>query len=61
MNTTLSSFSEEQLSAILVVATVVVLLAWNATTLDGISRITTAGLAGVVASAAMVAGLHVLE
>lgn len=59
MDTTLSSFTEEQLSAVLVVATVVVLLTWNATTLEGVSRITTAGIAGAVASAAMVVGLHV--
>jgi hypothetical protein len=61
MNATLSSFSEEQLSAVLVVAAVVVLLTWNATTLDGLSRIATAGIAGVVASVAMVVGLHVLR
>lgn len=61
MNATLSSFSEEQLSAVLVVAAVVAVLAWHATTLDGVSRIATAGLAGVVASAAMVVGLDVVR
>ncbi|MFC6952254.1 hypothetical protein [Halorubellus litoreus] len=61
MNTTLSSFTEEELSAVLLVATVVVLLTWNATTLDGVSRITTAGISGVIASAVMVVGLHVLR
>jgi hypothetical protein len=61
MDSVLSWLSTEQVGAVLIVAAVVVAITWFATDLTGASRVVTAGLAGVVTSAAMVAGLYVLD
>ncbi|WP_323674371.1 hypothetical protein [Halorubellus sp. PRR65] len=61
MNATLSSFSTEEASAVVVVATTVAAMAWFGTDLAGVSRLATTGLSFVVAAVSMLVGLHVLS
>lgn len=61
MSVTVTRLSEREMSAVLVVATVVVALAWSSTGVQGANRILTAGVAGAVAAVAMTGALAVLE
>lgn len=54
-------YTETELGAIAVIATVVAALTWFNTSLNGLSRVTTSGIAWLIAAAILAVGLLVLN
>lgn len=61
MTASLSSFSQEQVAGVLVVATVIAVVTWFSTDMSGASRITTTVVAWFLGGALTAAGLWALS